>query len=137
MHPGISNRARAYVRRKATAEMLSTCRIERVAKPVWDPTTNLVTSGSRVIIYSGICRVWEASGARPFQVGDDVILLQPTNLSIPWDVDPIPDENDEALILGSRVDDALVGKRYRIISSAKAGDLRATRRFAVEGVNEP
>jgi hypothetical protein len=136
MHRGISKRARSYVRRHATGEMLTTCQIERVQQPAWDPATNLVTAGDRTIIYTGVCRLWEVSGSSAMPVADDVIQLQTTNLSIPWDTDPIPAEQDEVLILSSLVDEALVGKRYRILTSAKAGDLRATRRFVVQGVDE-
>jgi len=136
MRGGISKRARAYVRRRTTAGMFSTCQIERIASPDWDGVTNLVTSGQRSIIYTGPCRVWEVSGGSPFTPADaEGIVLQTTNLSIPWDTDPVPNEDDEVLILSSLVDDQLVGKRFRILSSAKAGDLRATRRFVVQGVN--
>jgi hypothetical protein len=137
MHAGISKRARAYVRRRATAGMLSTCQIERVGGVSWDGTTNLVTAGERTIIYEGPCRIWEVSGGGPFTVADDDnTILQTTNLSIPWDTEPVPEHNDEIVILSSQVDDQMVGKRYRIISSAKTGDLRATRRFVVQGVNK-
>jgi hypothetical protein len=67
-------------------------------------------------------------------VADDEIVIQSTNLSIPWDTDPIPERNDEVKIISSIVDTDIVGKRYRIMSEAKAGDLRATRRFVVQGV---
>lgn len=134
--PGpISRRARAYIRRRASVEMLSNCQIERVGQGTWSSGSNLVTSGPRSIIYKGVCRIWEVSGSSPLVVADEIIQLQTTNLSIPWDTDPIPHENDEVLILNSRVDDGLAGKRYRIVSLARAGDIRATRRFVVQGVD--
>jgi hypothetical protein len=136
MYRGISRRARSYVRKKATQEMLSTCRIERVTDPSWDQGTNLVTSGNKTLIYEGVCRIWEVSGARPFIAADDVIVLQSTNLSIPWDSSPVPRRDDEVTITDSKVDDNLVGRVYRIMDQAKGGDLRATRRFVVEGFEE-
>lgn len=137
MHLGISKRARAYVRRRATVGMFTTCQIERVSEGNWNSNTNLVMAGARSIVYEGPCRIWEVSGGSSFVVADDEeTLLQTTNLSIPWDVDPVPERNDEVVVLSSLVDDQMVGKRYRILSSAKAGDLRATRRFVVQGVNK-
>lgn len=136
MYRGVSKRSRGYVRRKATQEMLSTCQIERVDKPVWDPGTNLVTAGDRSIIYTGVCRIWEVSGGSPLEVASDIVIVQSTNLSIPWDVDPVPRIDDELQILSSIVDEALVGKRYRIVSSSLAGDLRATRRFNIQGIED-
>lgn len=117
--------------------MFSTCKIERVEEPVWNGSTNLVTAGNRSIVYEGPCRVWEVSGGSPFTVADDeVAVIQNTQLSIPWDTYPVPERNDEVVITASQVDDQMVGKRYRIISAAKAGDLRATRRFLVQGVDQ-
>lgn len=137
MRGGISKRARSYVRRRATAGMYSTCRIERVGQVAWDNVTNIVTPGDRTVVYEGVCRVWEVSGGSPLQIANtDEVVLQTTNLSIPWDTYPVPEEDDEVLILTSEVDEQLVGKRYRILTSAKAGDLRATRRFVVQGVNK-
>jgi hypothetical protein len=132
----VSSRARAYVRRRATAQMYATCVIERVDEGLWDPLSNLVTAGGRTVIYTGVCRVWELSGPQPVDIGDDQIVLQSTNISIPWDVNPVPHRDDEVKILGSAVDFDLVGRRYRILDEAKSGDLRATRRFLVHGVEE-
>lgn len=136
MRGRVSARARAYVRRRATAQMYATCVIERVDEGLWDPLSNLVTAGGRTVIYTGECRVWELSGPQPVDIGDDQIVLQSTNISIPWDVNPVPHRDDEVKILGSAVDFDLVGRRYRILDEAKSGDLRATRRFLVHGVEE-
>lgn len=136
MRGRVSARARAYVRRRATAQMYATCVIERVDEGLWDPLSNLVTAGGRIVIYTGVCRVWELSGPQPVDIGDDQIVLQSTNVSIPWDVDPVPHRDDEVKITGSAVDFDLVGRRYRILDEAKSGDLRATRRFLVHGVEE-
>lgn len=136
MRGGISSRARSYVRARATRHMWSTCVIERVAEAQWDLPTNLVTAGSRTVIYTGVCRVWEISSASVTQIADTELVQQSTRLSIPWDASPVPMVNDEVQIVESIVDTNLIGKRYLIMDEAKAGDLRATRRFVVKGIEE-
>lgn len=116
--------------------MLSTCVIERVNQGDWDPMSNLVTAGGRTVIYTGVCRVWELSGPQPIDVGDDQIVLQSTNVSIPWNAVPVPRRDDEVKIVSSQSDLDLIGRRYRILDEAKSGDLRATRRFLVQGFEE-
>lgn len=127
----ISPWAVQYVRSRATAVMQYTCRIERVQKATYDENTLVAAPGGRTTIYEGVCRVWEVSGGAPIVIAESDIVLQDTQLSIPWNVSPLPKRNDEVLILTAPTDTALVGKRFQIKTSAKAGELRATRRFSV------
>jgi hypothetical protein len=127
----ISPRAVAYVRKRATAVMQYTCRIERIQPPTYNTTSLLGTPGSRTTIYEGVCRVWETSGGSPVQVTETEVIVQNTNLSIPWDVNVVPQKHDEVLITASPTDTLMVGKRFQIESSAKFGEMRATRRFNV------
>ena len=69
-------------------------------------------------------------------VGEEDIVMQSTVLSIPWDVEALPVKDDEVVILSHHTDDKVVGKRYVIDSSSKAGDLRATRSFMLRGYQE-
>ena len=131
MRPPISPRATTFVRQRATAVMQYTCRIERVTKPSYDTTSLVGSSGSRTTIYTGVCRLWEVSVGAAISVAGDDITIQNTNLSIPWDTGVLPKRNDEVLILSAVSDPHVVGKRYQIESSAKAGEMRATRRFMV------
>jgi hypothetical protein len=130
----ISNAAISYVRAKASENMSSTCRIERVTKPTFNQGTGVATPGTKTTIYEGKCRIYEVTGGAPVVIAEDDITMQATQLSSPWDVSVLPVRNDEVQILTSRTDAHLVGKRFVIDSSAKAGELRATRRFAVRGV---
>jgi hypothetical protein len=59
--------------------------------------------------------------------------MQSTQLSIPWNTSPVPRKDDEVEIITSPQDPEMVGKRFVIDSSAKTGELRATRRFSVRG----
>lgn len=127
--------AMAYVRQKATEMMNETCVIERVRPPSFDQLTGTGVPGSRTTIYSGPCRLWEVASGGPVLINEDEVLMQNTQLSIPWDIETLPKRKDEIEIIGSRSDDLVVGKRFVIESSAKAGELRSTRRFAVSSVN--
>lgn len=133
----ISPRAKKFVRDRATSVMRYTCRIERVIAPTYDNTTLVASPGSRTTIYEGVCRVWEVSGGSPVVLGDTDIVIQSTNLSIPWNTSVLPRRNDEVLILTAPDEDpVMVGKRFQIQTSAKAGELRATRRFEVSAMEK-
>lgn len=128
--------ARQYVRSRATSVMEYTCRIttrERVGD--YDEDTLVYTpEGMAEVIYEGRCRIWELPSANAVVVGDTEIYQQTTNLSIPWDTPDLIRRYDEVEILTAPQDSQMVGKRYEIQTVAKAGELRATRRFEVTGV---
>ena len=127
----ISSAALAYVRTHAASMMNSTCRIERVKRPSFDQSSGTAVAGSKTTIYEGPCRIWEVSGGGPIMIAEDEVVTQNTQLSLPWDTSPVPERDDEVQITEAPTDASLVGKRFVIETSAKAGDLRATRRFTV------
>jgi len=132
----ISAYARSWVRSRATGVMEYTCRIERKPRPQgYDEDTLVFTAEEPPeVIYEGRCRIWEVAGAASITVGDTDIYQQSTQLSIPWDETPLIHRYDEVTILTAPTDSQMVGKRYEIQTIAKAGELRATRRFEVTGV---
>ena len=136
MSRGISTRARKFIQARATGNMTYTCRIERLAEPVFDEATSMMTSATATTIYTGVCRVFEVSGGAPITINEDAVVIQSTQLVIPFDATPVPVRDDEVVILTAQFDPALVGKRFRIMDAAKGGDLRASRRFTVQGVQE-
>jgi len=136
VHSPITGYARRYVRSRATAVMEYTCQIYRGAKPdAYDEDTLIYTVGGvKELIYDGICRIWELSSASSIVVGDTDVYQQATNLSIPWDEPAIIRRYDEVVITSAPQDSQMVGERFEIQTVAKAGELRATRRFEVTGV---
>lgn len=70
-------------------------------------------------------------------IGEDDIVMQNTQLSLPWSVNPVPKRDDEVEITSAPSDAEIVGKRFVIDSGSKAGEFRATRRFAVRGYEKP
>lgn len=135
-HSPITAFARSYVRARATAVMEYTCRITRGERPGgYDEDTLVYTpEGLGEVVYEGKCRIWEVAGAASITVSDTDIYQQSTQLSIPWDTEAEIDRYDEVLILTAPQDSQMVGKRYEIQTVAKAGELRATRRFEVTGI---
>lgn len=127
--------ARSYVRTRATQVMEFDCRIERLEKPeAYDENTLEMSPAQRQVVYTGKCRVWELTGSSTVLVGETDVYLQPTQLSIPWNTTAIIKRGDEAEITGAPQDSQMVGKRFEIQNVAKAGELRATRRFEVISV---
>jgi hypothetical protein len=86
------------------------------------------------VLYEGRCRIWEVTSAQSVVVGDADIYQMNTNLSIPWDTAVEIKRYDQVTILTAPTDDQMLGKRYEIQTIAKAGELRATRRFEVTGL---
>lgn len=116
--------------------MECTCRIERVTNGQYDEDDLIYTAGTRELLYEGPCRLWEVSQASQVQVGETDISMYSTQLSIPWDTQADIRRHDEAVILTSPSDEQVIGKRFEIQSVAKAGQLRATRRFTVSAVQD-
>jgi Family of unknown function (DUF6093) len=132
----ITAQSRQYVRARATAVMEYTCRITRGERPGGYDEDNLIYTpeGLGEVVYEGPCRIWEVANASSFIVADADIYQMSTNLSIPWDTTEVIERYDEVLILTAPQDSQMVGKRYEIQTIAKAGELRATRRFEVTGI---
>lgn len=135
-HNPISAYARSYVRSRATAVMEYVCRITRSGPPEGYDETSLVftAAGPKELVYQGPCRIWEVANASSVVVGDTDIYQVSTNLSIPWDSPEIILRYDEVEVLTAPQDPQMVGKRFEIQTVAKAGELRATRRFEITGL---
>jgi len=133
----ISAEARRYVRTRATEVMEYTCQITRGSAPEgYNEDTLIYTpAGLAEVIYEGICRIWEVTNASSVVVGDMDVYQVNTNLSIPWDAVVNIKRYDEVEILTAPQDSLMVGKRFEIQSGAKAGELRATRRYEVTGLS--
>lgn len=135
---GLTTRGTAYVRAAATANMLQTCQIERVVAPSYDTTTLVAIPGGRTVIYTGACRIWQLSNPAQVVLGEAEFVSYSTVLSIPWDTDvsQIPALHDEIEVLADPNDATMVGKRFRIQSYYKTGQMRATRTFVIDGLEK-
>jgi hypothetical protein len=113
-----------------------TCRITRSGVPEgYDEDTLIFTpSGVAELVYEGPCRIWEVAGAASVTVGDTDVYQQSTQLSIPWDAPEEIHRYDEVTIISAPTDSQMVGERFEIQTIAKAGELRASRRFEITGI---
>lgn len=132
----ISAEARRWVRHRATDVMEYTCRITRGGVPEgYDEDTLVYTPvGLAEVVYEGPCRIWEVAGAASITVGDADVYQQSTQLSIPWDSPEVIKRYDVVTILTAPHDSQMVGEQFEIQTIAKAGELRASRRFEITGI---
>ena len=129
----VSSLARSYVRTRAEMVMSYECRVERVAKGAIGDDLRY-TSGTHTTLYEGKFRLWEITGATGLNVGGQDLMLESTQASFPYD-SPLFRKDDEIVITAAPAQDLLLlGNRYQIQTKAKAGELRATRRYTVTSV---
>lgn len=129
----ISSLARDYTRSRMDDLMSYECRVERVGEGGLNDDL-IYSSGARNTLYEGKFRLWEITGATGLNVGGEDLMLESTQASFPFD-SPLFRKDDEIVITAAPVQDVLLlGNRYQIQTKAKAGELRATRRYTVTSV---
>lgn len=132
----VSPYARSYVRGHATAHMYYTVQIVRMSQGVFDESTGGITTAAKLVIYDGPARFWTVSGPQVIAVGEDQMAFVQTNMSIPWDSDPVPKRDDIATVTTydphpGYGDAALLGRSFRILDVQLGGQMFATRRMSV------
>jgi hypothetical protein len=137
----VSPYARAYARAHATAHMYYTVRIERMSLGVFDQVGGGIVPAVKALIYTGPARIWTVTGPQVIAVGEDEMSMTQTNLSIPWDADPVPHRDDIATVVdynphGGFGDQALIGKTFRVLDVQYGGQMYATRRMSVQAIEE-
>lgn len=137
----VSPYARNYVRGHATAHMYYTVRIVRMKQGVFDEDTGGIATAINLEIYDGPARIWTVSGPQVIAVGEDQMSFTQTNMSIPWDSDPVPHRDDIATVSTydphpGYGDSALLGRSFRILDVQLGGQMFATRRMSVLSVTD-
>ncbi len=130
----ISSRAREYVRSRIIRDMTFTVQVERVTRATYDEDTLVGSPGTRTELYTGPARIWEVQGGNTVVIGEADVDIPSTQISFPHDTELFR-KDDEVIVIASTHDPAMVGKRYQLQSSAKAGELRPTRRYTATAVN--
>lgn len=128
----ISAYAARYIRERAGDLLSDRCRITRGVEHVLDPDTNEYTQPEGELIYEGLCRLWETNAGMSVQLGGEEVHVANTYLSLPWDIDPIPEMEDLVEMIESK-DPDVIGRTYTLGAPARGGNLRATRKFVVKG----
>jgi hypothetical protein len=90
--------------------------------------TGLLSVPSRSAIYVGKARLWQANDGTVIVTGDADISSTVTNISIPWN-GVEPQRDDIAVVTYSPIDDAMLGKAFRVVSVDGGGLIGATRRM--------
>jgi hypothetical protein len=135
----VSPYARAYVRRHATAHMYYTVAISRMTDPVFDTESGVMVAAVNRMIYFGPARIWTVSGPQVLGVGEDQMSFDQSFVSIPWDTDPIPNRDDIVTVQDYDPvyyygDEQLVGRSFRVTNVQLGGQMYATRRLNVTGI---
>lgn len=120
-----------YLRDRANDLLTDTCRITRGTEHVLDPDTNEYSQPEGELVYEGPCRLWATQPGAAIQLGSENISVDVSMLSLPWNIDPIPEMEDLVEMLTSP-DPDVVGRTLTLGSPARGGNLRATRRFTVK-----
>jgi hypothetical protein len=136
----VSPWARSYARRHATAHMYYTVAITRMVAGAFDEATGGITSQIGVAVYQGPARIWTVAGPMVISSGEDQMSFSQTNMSIPWDTDPVPRRDDIASVLDYQLrdgfgDPALLGRHFRILDVQLGGQMYAARRMSVSVVS--
>lgn len=131
----ISPRAKTYVRRAAEAQFACTVRIFQTTVQALNTGTGLYTAVEGADVYAGPARIWSVDGAGVIATGEGDFAMQSTYCSIPWDHTPVPEVDQQVLVVSSD-DTGLIGRTFRIMSVDGGGQMRATRRMQITGLTE-
>ena len=125
-----SNRALSFLAVKMLSQMQMTIAITRPIAPTFNAATGLMTAHSNAIaLYTGKARVYQVSGGQQSQIGDGVIFLRTTSVSIPETLASGVRVDDMVTITASIDDSVEVGTKYRIIDVTMGGIGDPTRKL--------
>ena len=131
-YPTISQRAKNFVRHRATAQMSSAVKIYSGvdASSSLNETTGLVTSSLGTLLYTVKARFSSVEGGGVMDIGENVIATKSTYCSIPWDSEYIP--RDSIIIVKEFIDDPQNENAcWRVLATDGGGLIRAVRRMQV------
>jgi hypothetical protein len=121
--------------------MYYTVSITRMVQGVFDEATGGIKPEIGFEVYTGPARIWTVSGPQVIAVGEDQMSFTQTNISIPWDADPVPHRDDIATVLTYEPhtgfgDPALLDRSFRVLDVQLGGQMYATRRMSVLAIGD-
>lgn len=124
--------SRSYLTSRATMLLEEECIIKRPVegRVMYDPATRRTINVTRMDIYQGPCRLWELSSGSHIVIGAEEFTTSVLRLTVPWDVDPVP-EVDDVFQMTKSTDSSIVGRWLEIIHVTRGGGLRGSRTFTV------
>ena len=134
----LSPRVAAYARQAVISYHNIELEVTRQLVSSLDEVTGLITTtfDGEFTGYAGSGRFWLSNDGVVTNVGEGDYSTISTNISIPWDADPVPELDEYVVITSSYEDSTLEGKIYRIMGVDGGGFLRAARRLQVVAVSE-
>lgn len=122
--PGVPAFGVTYLRAAVQTAMADTVRIVRPDIPVYDSTTGYATGVTKAGPgYFGKAHVHTAGQSAPITVGDTTEPMAVIEISVPFDAQPVPRNEDHVVIqaMGPLGDQTLVGETLRIINISNGG----------------
>lgn len=122
----ISDRTRAYVRKRVLEAMTANVTIYRMVKPALDTNTLFVTATSAETIYTGAARIRQVTGGAPIIVGEEQLSVAGTAISIPFDA-ALPRADDIVVVSSFGPDEELETRAFLVRDVDAGGLIRAAR----------
>lgn len=133
----VSTYTRKLVRKRVEAQMLASITIQRGDLGALNPTTGTVGGLTNLVtIYSGKARIWTAGG-NAIALGDGIIDMNQTYVSIPIDATTTPRRDDIVTVLNDMLADVDLDDRVlRVMEVDGGGLVGAARRLTCSYFNQ-
>jgi hypothetical protein len=129
--PPYSARTLAYARSRLADNMLGAIQVLRRAVPTLDSTSLVLTTTVATTVYDGKARIYSSNGGAPIFVGEGIIAVTATTVSLPHDAPEIK-VDDIVLVTSFGADVQLQDDTYTVKDVAGGGLMRATRQLSCQ-----
>lgn len=117
----VSERSRAYVRRRSQDHMNSYVEIYRDGDIEFNETTGVMDTPTRAYYYKGKARISHLHQEGTMLMGEIQMSLGSTEIYIPFDVDVHPKKDDVVVVLDNVNDETIDEHKFRVMSVARGG----------------
>lgn len=132
----VSDYAKRYLKDRVQSHMNCTVAITRLKRGAFNEVTGLYTATVGAEVYTGPARIWSSNAGTVFDSGGGELAMVTTYCSIPQDVVPVPDKDDQIEVQGCPGDPDLVGRVFRIIFVDGGGLMTPTRKMQIVSQSE-
>ena len=117
----VSDRSRAYVRRRSQDHMNSYVEIYRDGAIEFNETTGVMDTPSREYYYKGKARISHLHQEGTMLMGEIQMALGATEIYIPFDIDIHPKKDDVVVVMDSPNDETIDAHKFRVMTVARGG----------------
>ena len=123
----------AYLQRQSERFMLDRIKIERPTDGSLDPDTNIHSTGTLSVIYTGKARLSPTRGPREMPVGEEVLAMRDTDCYIPkFAASP---RRDDLITVLDTTDGQNIGRVFRV-TDVRVGTVTASKQMSCVQVEE-